>query len=73
MEFRPCPGSVHHGAREIDHLGLHSAPSSVIRWWGRSTAGRPRRDPSLDHLVGGREERFRHLDAQRLGDLEVDD
>jgi hypothetical protein len=28
---------------------------------------------SLDHLVGGREERFRHLDAERPGRLLVDD
>jgi hypothetical protein len=27
---------------------------------------------SLDHLVGGREQRLRHFEAQRLGCLEVD-
>ena len=27
----------------------------------------------LDQLVGGCEERFRHLDAERLGGLQVDD
>jgi hypothetical protein len=30
-------------------------------------------NPLFDHLVGDREERFRHLDAQRLGGLEVYD
>jgi hypothetical protein len=31
------------------------------------------RDASFDHLVGGCEERFRHLDAERPGRLPVDD
>jgi hypothetical protein len=26
----------------------------------------------LDHLVGDGQQRFRHLDAQRLGGLEID-
>src|SRR5580700_5369528 len=29
--------------------------------------------PLLDHLVGGREQRRRHVDAKRLGGLEVND
>jgi hypothetical protein len=30
------------------------------------------REALFDHFVGGREERFRHLDAQRLRCLEVE-
>src|SRR5712691_142092 len=56
---------------------LSSAPlASFACWRGRSTAGPSHyptcRDPSFDHLVGALLKMQRHVEAERLGGLEVD-
>src|SRR5271156_5580369 len=52
-------------------------PLAHVRCWSMRTyaSGRTqsRRHASLDHLVGGRQQRFGDGKAERLGGLEVDD
>ena len=45
--------------------------SAVI--WHERTIARKHNRPLLDHLGGPQQKRLRHLDAERLGGLEVDD
>src|SRR5262245_28995765 len=55
----------------LAHGWLPFAADSITAVW-HSDAARGPSTPSFDHLVGAREQRRRHFDAQRLGRFQID-